>query len=320
MKLLITGGAGFIGSHFVKHMLEDRANAVVNVDALTYAGNLQNLKDVLYNPRHTFIRADITDEAAMRKVFDMGMDAVVNLAAETHVDRSISNPSSFLRTNVLGTQTLLSLAKEYGTKRFLQVSTDEVYGSLGNEGQFSEQSQLNPSSPYSASKAAADLMVLAYCRTYGMDALITRCTNNYGSNQHSEKLIPRCILNVLHGEKIPVYGSGCNVRDWLYVIDHCTALESVLKRGKTGEIYNIGSNNEHTNLDVIYHLLKIMRQPRSMIEFVQDRPGHDFRYAIDASKLRSLGWRSSCEFEEGLIKTVKWYTNNQEWEAEAVQL
>lgn len=313
MRLLVAGGAGFIGSHFIRHMLKNSDMSILNVDALTYAGNLQSLSDVEAHPRYAFVHADITDTKAMRAVFLSGVDMVVNFAAETHVDRSIADPLQFVKTNILGVQTLLSQALEHNAKRFLQVSTDEVYGSLGEEGLFSENSPLDPSSPYSASKASADLMTIAYGRTYGMDAVVTRCSNNYGTHQFPEKLIPHCIIKAMHGEKVPVYGDGQNIRDWLHVSDHCTALALVLERGKAGEVYNIGGSNERSNLTIVRKILDILGKPHSLVEFVGDRPGHDRRYAIDAAKLKSLGWQNEINFEQGLQDTIKWYIDNPRW-------
>ena len=315
MKLLVAGGAGFIGSHFVRHVLQNGGHSVLNADALTYAGNLANLSDVESNPRYAFVRADIAEESAMHAVFARGVDAVINFAAETHVDRSIVDPLCFVRTNVVGTQTLLALAREFGVRRYLQVSTDEVYGSLGDdeEGAFTEQSPLDPSSPYSASKAAADLLVLAAHRTYRLDTVVTRCSNNYGSHQFPEKLIPHVVIKALRGERVPVYGDGLHVRDWLHVRDHCAALLLVLEKGAAGEVYNIGGSNEQTNIEIIKRILSTLGKEESLIEFVGDRPGHDRRYAIDAAKLRALGWCAAVEFGQGLTQTVHWYAQNRSW-------
>lgn len=315
MKVLITGGAGFIGSNFVKFMLKEHKDyKIINLDKLTYAGNLENLRDIEDNPNYTFIRGDITDESLVDEIFSMGLDYVANFAAESHVDRSIEDPQIFLKTNVLGTGVLLRAAKNHGVRKFLQVSTDEVYGSLGSTGYFTEESPLQPNSPYSASKASADLLVRAYYKTFQLPVNITRCSNNYGAYQFPEKLIPLMIINALHDRELPVYGDGLNVRDWLYVEDHCRALDMVLHKGKVGEVYNIGGNNERTNLEIVKLILKELGKPESLITFVKDRPGHDRRYAIDASKIkRELGWEPQVNFEEGMKKTIEWYLNNRQW-------
>ncbi|MDN5301115.1 MAG: dTDP-glucose 4,6-dehydratase [Thermoanaerobacteraceae bacterium] len=315
MKILVTGGAGFIGSNFIKYMIREHKDyKIINLDKLTYAGNLENLRDIEDNPNYTFIKGDITDESLVDEIFSMGLDYVVNFAAESHVDRSIEDPQIFLRTNVLGTGVLLRAAKKHGVKKFLQVSTDEVYGSLGSTGYFTEESPLQPNSPYSASKASADLLVRAYYKTFQLPVNITRCSNNYGPYQFPEKLIPLMIINALHDKSLPVYGDGLNVRDWLYVEDHCRALDMVLHKGKVGEVYNIGGNNERTNLEIVKLILKELGKPESLINFVKDRPGHDRRYAIDASKIkRELGWEPQVNFEEGMKKTIEWYLNNRQW-------
>lgn len=307
MKLLITGGAGFIGSHFVRRMVNN-GHDVINVDSLTYAGDLANVRDVEDAPNYEFICADIANEAAMASLFETGFDAVVNFAAHTHVDRSIVSADEFVKTNINGTYTLLKCALRSGGCRFVQISTDEVYGSLGLSGRFNEESTLRPSSPYSASKAAADMLVLAYHKTYGLDACITRCSNNYGPNQNREKFIPCMIDCALSGRTLPVYGNGLNVREWLYVKDHCAAVAYVLENGIAGQIYNIGGGEERANIDVAKLILRELGRPETDIEFVNDRPGHDFRYALDASKLTTLGWHASMPFEEGLRATVQWYT------------
>jgi dTDP-glucose 4,6-dehydratase len=315
MKILVTGGAGFIGSNFIKYMIREHKDyKIINLDKLTYAGNLENLRDIEDNPNYTFIKGDITDEFLVDEVFSMGLDYVVNFAAESHVDRSIEDPQIFLKTNVLGTGVLLRAAKNHGVQKFLQVSTDEVYGSLGSTGYFTEESPLQPNSPYSASKASADLLVRAYYKTFQLPVNITRCSNNYGPYQFPEKLIPLMIINALHDKSLPVYGDGLNVRDWLYVEDHCRALDMVLHKGKVGEVYNIGGNNERTNLEIVKLILKELGKPESLINFVKDRPGHDRRYAIDASKIkRELGWEPQVNFEEGMKKTIEWYLNNRQW-------
>jgi dTDP-glucose 4,6-dehydratase len=307
MKLLITGGAGFIGSHFVRRMVNN-GHDVINVDSLTYAGDLANVRDVEDAPNYEFICADIANETAMASLFETGFDAVVNFAAHTHVDRSIVSADEFVNTNINGTYTLLKCALRSGGCRFVQISTDEVYGSLGLSGCFNEESTLRPSSPYSASKAAADMLVLAYHITYGLDACITRCSNNYGPNQNREKFIPCMIDCALRGRTLPVYGNGLNVREWLYVKDHCAAVAYVLENGIAGQIYNIGGGEERANIDVAKLILCELGRPETDIEFVNDRPGHDFRYALDASKLTALGWHASMPFEEGLRATVQWYT------------
>ena len=317
MKLLVTGGAGFIGSNFVHYMLREHADVeIVNVDLLTYAGNPDNLRPVADDPRHRFVRADVADRAAMEPLFAEGVDAVVHFAAESHVDRSIAAPAVFVRTNVLGTQTLLDLALQYRDRvgKFVQISTDEVYGSLGDTGYFSETSPLAPNSPYSASKAGADLLVRAYHETYGLNVNITRCSNNYGPYQFPEKLVPLMIMNALEDKPLPLYGDGLNVRDWLHVEDHCRAVDLVLRNGRPGEVYNIGGHNERTNLDVVRTILRELGKPESLITFVPDRPGHDRRYAIDAAKIRrELGWAPRYDFAAGIRETIRWYTANREW-------
>jgi dTDP-glucose 4,6-dehydratase len=287
---------------------------IINVDLLTYAGNPENLRSVENHPRYRFVKADIADRAAMEPLFAEGIDAVVNFAAESHVDRSIMQPDLFVRTNVLGTQTLLDLAKRHGAGKFIQISTDEVYGTLGETGLFTEESCLRPNSPYSASKAGADLLVRAYHETYGLNVNITRCSNNYGPYQFPEKLIPLMIMNALEDKPLPVYGDGLHVRDWLHVEDHCRAVDLVLHRGASGEVYNIGGNNERTNLEVVKLILAELGKPESLIRFVADRPGHDRRYAIDAAKIRrELGWRPKYDFETGIRETIRWYLANREW-------
>lgn len=315
-SILVTGGAGFIGSNFVRHMLAQQGSSrIVNFDVLTYAGNLENLADVSADPRYVFVRGDICDRAAVEKVFaDHAIDTVIHFAAESHVDRSILGAGVFVTTNVVGTQVLLDVARDRGVERFLHVSTDEVYGSLGAEGKFSETTPLHPNSPYAASKAASDLLVLAYHHTFGLPVLVTRCSNNYGPYQFPEKLIPLMIANALNGKELPVYGDGLNVRDWLYVGDHCSAIDTVLRKGVPGEVYNIGGINEWKNIDIVRLLLKLLDKPESLIRFVKDRPGHDRRYAIDPTKVTTeLGWTPSVTFEKGLAETVSWYLAHRPW-------
>lgn len=313
-KLLVTGGAGFIGSCFVRHILNKYPNyKVINLDALTYCGNLENLKDVENNPNYTFVHGNICDKKLARELVKE-VDCVVNFAAESHVDNSIKTPEIFIETNVQGTLNLLQASKELGVERYLQVSTDEVYGSLGATGYFYETTPLSPNSPYSASKASADMLVRAYHETYKLPVLNTRCSNNYGPYQYPEKLIPFFISKLLRGEKVPVYGDGLNVRDWLYVYDHCEAIDVVLHKGKIGEVYNIGGHNEKTNMEITRLILEAMGKDESYIEYVQDRLGHDRRYAISNDKISSeLGWKPSLTFEEGIKLTIDWYLNNQEW-------
>jgi dTDP-glucose 4,6-dehydratase len=342
MKILVTGGAGFIGSNFVRYLLKEHPDyKVINLDKLTYSGNLENLKDLAENPNYTFVQGDILDGGLITSLLNgdhpatshQPPTAVINFAAESHVDRSIEDPASFVRTNVLGTQVLLDCAKKAWSAghqppatshRFIQVSTDEVYGSLGPTGYFTEETPLAPNSPYSASKTGADLLVRAYHETFGFPAMITRCSNNYGPYQFPEKLIPLMVTNALEGKPLPVYGDGKNVRDWLHVDDHCRAIDAVLHKGKIGEVYNIGGNNEWKNIDIVNLICDILDKEytsqltvhisRSLITFVKDRPGHDRRYAIDSSKIkRELGWTPNYRFEEGLRETVDWYVNNREW-------
>lgn len=314
-KIIVTGGAGFIGSNFIRYMLgKHSACEIVNFDALTYAGNLENLTDISDNNRYSFVKGDIADAATVNNVVAADVDAIVNFAAESHVDRSIEDPGIFIRTNVIGTQTLLDAARRYKVKKFLQVSTDEVYGTLGPIGLFSENTPLAPNSPYSASKAGADLLVRAYHETYGMNVNITRCSNNYGSYHFPEKLIPLVITNALEGREIPVYGDGLQVRDWLYVGDHCSAIDLVLHRGESGRVYNIGGNNERTNIHIVKTILSELGNPESLIKHVKDRLGHDRRYAIDATRIRTeLGWEPQYTFETGIKDTVHWYLENQSW-------
>jgi dTDP-glucose 4,6-dehydratase len=315
MNILVTGGAGFIGANHVRWLLANTDDRVINLDVLTYAGNLENLAGLEEHPRYRFVRGDIDDRELVRALLaGERIEAVVNFAAESHVDRSLDAPRLFLETNVLGTQTLLAAAREAGVGRFLQVSTDEVYGSLGTEGKFTEATPLAPNSPYAASKAAADLICRAYHHTFGFPVVITRCSNNYGPYQFPEKLIPLMIANALEGRPLPVYGDGLNVRDWLFVADHCAALDLVLRRGRPGEVYNVGGDNELPNLELVRTLLRLLDRPESLIAFVADRPGHDRRYAIDASKIRhELGWAPAHHFADGLAATVSWYQDNRAW-------
>lgn len=314
MKLLVTGGAGFIGSCFIRHELKKHPDyKIINLDALTYCGNIENLKDIENNPNYTFIHGNICDKNLVRDIIKE-VDCVINFAAESHVDNSIKTPEIFIETNVQGTLNLLQASKELGIKRFLQISTDEVYGTLGKDGYFYETTPLAPNSPYSASKASADLLVRAYKETFGLPVLNTRCSNNYGPYQYPEKLIPFFISKLLKGEKVPVYGDGLNVRDWLYVYDHCEAIDIVLHKGKIGEIYNIGGHNEKTNLEITRLILDAMGKDENYIEYVTDRPGHDRRYAISNDKItEQLGWQPSITFEEGIKLTINWYLNNLDW-------
>lgn len=315
MKLLVTGGAGFIGSNFVIYMLQNHPDYhIVNVDALTYAGNLENLKSIKDNAQHTFVKADITDVDAIDSLFSQGIDVVVNFAAESHVDRSILDPGVFVKTNVLGTQVLLDAAKKYGVTKFVQVSTDEVYGTLGATGLFTEETPLTPNSPYSASKAGGDLLVRAYHETFDLPVNITRCSNNYGPFQFPEKLIPLMISRALADQALPIYGDGLNIRDWLYVEDHCSAIDLVIHKGVNGEVYNIGGNNERTNIHIVQTILQELGKPESLMSYVQDRPGHDRRYAIDPNKIMNeLGWKPKHTFETGIKETIQWYLSNKEW-------
>ena len=314
MKLLVTGGAGFIGSCFVRHVLKKHPDyEIINLDKLTYAGNIENLDDIKNDPRYSFIQGDICDK---NLVYDITkeVDAVVNFAAESHVDRSIEGPEIFIETNVKGTLNLLQNSLKNKVQRYLQVSTDEVYGTLGKTGYFYETTPLSPNSPYSASKASADMLVRAYFETYKMPVLTTRCSNNYGPYQYPEKLIPFFITRLLKGEKVPVYGDGMNVRDWLYVYDHCEAIDTVLNKGKVGEVYNVGGHNEKTNLEITHLILDAMGKDEKSIEYVKDRLGHDRRYAIANDKINAeLGWEPSIKFEDGIKLTIDWYLNNQEW-------
>ncbi|MDK2563796.1 dTDP-glucose 4,6-dehydratase [Romboutsia sedimentorum] len=316
-KILITGGGGFIGSNFVHYILNKYQNyKVVNLDNLTYAANLENLKTIENNPNYKFIKGDISDRVFVFNLFEKEkFDIVVNFAAESHVDNSILNPEIFVVTNILGTQILLDASKKYKVKRFHQVSTDEVYGDLPLDKLdlfFTEDTPINPSSPYSASKASADMLVQAYFRTYSMPVTISRCSNNYGPYQFMEKLIPNMINKAINNEKLTVYGNGLNVRDWLHVYDHCSAIDLILNNGKIGEIYNVGGHNEKTNLEVVKIIIKELKKSDSLISYVKDRPGHDLRYAIDPSKIqKQLNWRPKYKFEDGIVETINWYLENK---------
>ncbi|PFP06415.1 dTDP-glucose 4,6-dehydratase [Bacillus thuringiensis] len=316
MKVLVTGGAGFIGSNFVRYMVKKYPEYnIVNLDSLTYAGNLENLKDIEELSNYKFVKGDIADRQFINQLFkEEKFDYVLNFAAESHVDRSITNPDIFIQTNIQGTQVLLDAAKNAEVKKYLQVSTDEVYGTLGETGYFTEETPLASNSPYSSSKAGADLLVRAYHETFGLPVNITRCSNNYGPFHFPEKLIPLMIINALNDKQLPVYGDGLNVRDWLHVEDHCQAIDLVLHKGKNGEVYNVGGNNERTNIEIVKTILKALGKPESLIKYVTDRPGHDRRYAIDATKLREeLGWSPKYNFDTGIEQTIKWYLENQNW-------
>ncbi|MFC1782194.1 dTDP-glucose 4,6-dehydratase [Planctomycetota bacterium] len=314
-KILVTGGAGFIGSNFIYLALAEKSDwQVVCLDELTYAGNLANLQKCLNHHRFRFVKGDIGDPKIVREILQKGVNVIVNFAAESHVDRSILGCQEFIRTNVQGTQVLLDAAREAQVELFVQISTDEVYGSLGPEGKFTEQTPLAPNSPYSASKAAADMLVRSYFHTYQMPVIITRCSNNYGPYQFPEKLIPLFVTNLLADKKVPVYGDGLNVRDWIHVSDHCRAVWAVIAKGRIGQAYNIGGDNERTNLEITKMLLEILGKDESMLEYVTDRLGHDHRYAIDASKIRDeLGWQPQVDFVVGLQQTAKWYIENESW-------
>jgi dTDP-glucose 4,6-dehydratase len=312
MRLLVTGGCGFIGSNFIHYMLKKYPNyKIVNLDKLTYAGNPANLKDVENNSNYSFVQGDICDSRVVNEVMKK-IDYVVHFAAESHVDRSIEDGSVFVRTNVLGTNTLLQSALAHNIKKFIHVSTDEVYGSI-KEGSFTEQDNLNPSSPYSSSKAGSDLLARSYYTTYGLPVCITRCTNNFGPYQYPEKLIPFFISRLMEGKKVPVYGTGLNIRDWIYVEDHCSAVDFVLHNGTKGDIYNIDGGNELTNLEITHCILKMLGKDESSIEYVEDRKGHDFRYSLDGSKLEKMGWKPKYDFDTALEQTVKWYVENRWW-------
>ena len=316
MTILVTGGAGFIGSNFINYMIDKYPNyKIICVDILTYAGNILYLGKALSKPNFSFVRIDITDKANLTQLFIQEQpDIVINFAAETHVDNSINEPQIFIDTNIKGTAVLLDLCKKFGVKRFHQVSTDEVYGDLPLDRPdllFTEETPINPSSPYSASKASADMLVMAYYRTYGLPVTISRCSNNYGPNQNIEKLIPRMIYNALNNELLTVYGNGLNVRDWLYVDDHCKAIDNIIHNGKDGEIYNVGGNNEKTNIEIVNCIKELIKDTKSKIKFVEDRKGHDLRYAIDYTKIKNeLGWEPEVKFEDGIKNTVEWYIKN----------
>lgn len=328
-NILVTGGAGFIGSNFIRYMLNTYDYNIINLDSLTYAGNLENLANLCDNGHYTFIKGDIRDSKVLDKIFVKHViDTVINFAAESHVDRSIENPEMFVTTNVLGTQVLLDVAKKYWKvnpddkyckafkkeTKFIQVSTDEVYGTLGKKGLFTETTPLAPNSPYSASKASADLIVRAYYKTFDMPINITRCSNNYGPYQFPEKLIPLMINNCIHEKSLPVYGDGMQIRDWLHVNDHCSALDAVLHKGELGEVYNIGGNNEKSNIEIVQLIINQLQKDDGLIKYIQDRPGHDRRYAIDNSKItKELGWQPYYTFEKGIKETIQWYINNNNW-------
>jgi len=314
MKILVTGGSGFIGSNFIRYMLNEHPDyRVINLDKLTYAGNPDNLRDVENNPNYSFVRGDICDQNLVDTLMqEQQIDHIAHFAAETHVDRSIADGSAFVRTNLLGTYTLLDSALRHGIDRFIHISTDEVYGST-IEGSFKETDVLSPSSPYSSSKAGSDLLAQSYYITHNLPVIITRCTNNFGPYQYPEKLIPLFITNLLGDEKVPVYGTGQNVRDWIYALDHCRAIDFILQHGEVGEIYNIGGGAERTNLEITEKILGILGKDGSMIEHVKDRPGHDFRYSLDCSKLKDLGWAPKYNFEDALEKTIRWYIENEWW-------
>jgi len=319
-KILVTGGCGFIGSNFIRYALKNSDYEIVNLDKLTYAGNLKNLVDVQNDPRYKFYKGDICNFELVSFIIEKeNVDSIINFAAESHVDRSILSSQEFIRTNVTGTNVLLEVTRLYQLKKFLQISTDEVYGSLGPEGKFTEETPLSPNSPYSASKASADLLVKAFHHTYGVPALITRCSNNYGPYQFPEKLIPLMIINALNNKPLPVYGDGMNVRDWIYVEDHCEAILKVFEKGRIGEVYNIGAENEKPNIEIVKLILKELRKDESLITYVKDRPGHDRRYAIDATKIKTeLGWKPSHTFETAIKETINWYIQNQSWWKEII--
>jgi len=312
MKILITGGAGFIGSNFIRYMLNKYPDyEIVNLDKLTYAGNLDNLKDIEKDSRYKFIKGDICDKEVVEKAM-RDCDAVINFAAESHVDRSITSPEPFIETDIFGTFTLLETAKKYNIEKYIQISTDEVYGSI-KEGSFKETDPLKPNSPYSASKASADLLVRSYYVTYNLPVSITRSSNNYGPYQYPEKLIPLFTIKALKNKPLPVYGTGKNIRDWLYVLDNCSGIDTVLHKGKIGEIYNIGGETEKTNLEITYLILEVLNKPKSLITFAEDRKGHDFRYSLDTTKIKKLGWKPKYNFEKAMKETIEWYKNNEWW-------
>lgn len=315
-NILITGGAGFIGSNFINYILKSRDDLfIVNLDKLTYAGNLENLTPIESNINYKFVKGDITNAELVNYIFEKyKIKYVINFAAESHVDRSISGSEVFFRTNVIGTNVLLEASRRFEVEKFLQISTDEVYGSLGLTGLFTEKTPLSPNSPYSASKAAADMMVQSFNHTFGLPTLITRCSNNYGPLQFPEKLIPLMIINTLQNKKLPVYGDGMNVRDWIYVIDHNKAVELVFEKGKIGEVYNVGASNEIPNIEIVKLILKSLGKSDDLIQYVKDRPGHDRRYAIDSSKIQNeLGWKPGFDFDSAIQKTIEWYLSNKQW-------
>lgn len=314
-KILVTGGADFIGSNFIRYILNKYSDyEVINLDKLSYASNINSLLDVIKDKKYKFIKGSINDYKLLKEVFSNKIDYVINFAAESHVDRSIEDPLLFTINNTIGTHTLLETARIYGVEKFIQVSTDEVYGTLGKYGLFSETSNLNPTNPYSASKASADLICLSYYKTYQFPIVITRCCNNYGPYQFPEKLIPLMTINALNGNKLPVYGDGENIREWIYVIDHCRAIDMVMESGKLGEVYNIGTGQEESNIKIVKTILKILDKTEEFIEFVEDRPGHDLRYALDNTKIvNEIGWRPIYDLGNGLIETIKWYVENAEW-------
>ena len=319
MKILVTGGCGFIGSNFIYYIIDKYPNYnIVNLDLLTYAGNLNNLDNIKKNPNYKFIKGDIRDKKFIFDLFEKeSFNTVINFAAESHVDRSVTNPDIFVKTNILGTQTLLDASLKYNVNRYHQVSTDEVYGDLDlnkKDTFFTENTPINPSSPYSASKASADLLVKSYNRTFNLNTTISRCSNNYGPYQYPEKLIPLMILKALNNEKLPVYGNGANIRDWLHVYDHCVAIDYIIHKGKTGEVYNVGGHNEKSNLEVVKIILDTLNKSSNLIEYVKDRPGHDLRYAIDPKKIESeLNFKPKYDFESGIKETIKWYLDNLNW-------
>ncbi len=312
-KVLVTGGAGFIGSNFIRYLCSKHPSwQIVNLDKLTYAGNLENLADIAGKPNYRFIKGDIADPKIVSDILSEGFDIIINFAAESHVDRSVLDSSPFVETNIKGTQILLEGARRYKVGKFIQISTDEVYGSI-IDGKFNEESPLMPSSPYASSKAAADLLCLSYFKTYKLPVLITRSSNNFGPFQFPEKLIPLAITNAIEDKPIPIYGDGQNIRDWLYVLDHCEAIDLIIRVGKAGEIYNIASGEERTNLELLDEILKIMGKPENLIQFVKDRPAHDRRYALDVAKIRGLGWKPKYHFKESLKETINWYLSHQSW-------
>lgn len=316
MNILVTGGAGFIGSNFVHYMLDKYPmDKIVNLDLLTYAGNVHNLDDVMHHPNHVFVKGNINNEDLVRHLIqEHDITHIINFAAESHVDRSIRNPQVFIETNVLGTTNLLNIAKDIGIEKFVQVSTDEIYGSLGETGYFTEETPLDPNSPYSASKAAADLIALSYYETFGLNVSITSCSNNYGPYQFPEKLIPLMVTNAMEGKDLPIYGDGLNVRDWLHVEDHCQAIDLVLRKGRAGEVYNIGGHNERTNNQIVELIVDKLGVSKDAIKYVEDRLGHDRRYAIDPTKIETeLGWKPKYTFDTGIVETIDWFKANEAW-------